>query len=183
MGNGAGLRRGMRILAVLAAAALLAAAPQPARPVIAGIAHVAIQTSDLTRARAFYGGLLGYAEAAPKRPHTAIFIVNDRQRLIVRDGLPPSRDERFIDLAFEADVNPMRDWLAGHGMPASEAAADAEAGGRRIESTRPRRSPGVVRRTESSRPRRGRGARPAPVETDSPCRLDDQGRPGRGPLL
>ena len=31
----------------------------------------------------------------------------------------------------------MREWLAGHGMPASEAAADAEAGGRRIESTDP----------------------------------------------
>jgi catechol 2,3-dioxygenase-like lactoylglutathione lyase family enzyme len=126
---------------VLAVAAflvgILAAAPQPARPVIAGIAHVAIQTSDLAKARAFYGGLLGYPEAAPKRPHTAIFIVNDRQRLIVRDGLPESRDERFVDLAFEADVNPMRDWLAGHGMPASEAAADAEAGGRRIESKDP----------------------------------------------
>src|SRR5258708_555839 len=89
----------MRILALAIAAVSLAGAGV-SRPPIDGIAHVAIQTSDLAKARAFYGGLLGYSEKAPRRPHTAIFIVNHRQRLIVRDGLPPSRHERFIDLAF-----------------------------------------------------------------------------------
>ena len=126
----------MKILASLAAAAALSAAQAqaPARPAIAGIAHVAIQTSDLTKARAFYGDLLGYPELTPKRPHTAIFIVNDRQRLIVRDGLPPERDERFIDLAFEANVSAMRDWLVGRGLPAAAAAPDPDAGGQRIET-------------------------------------------------
>ena len=113
------------------------AAQPPARPAIAGIAHVAIQTSDLTKARAFYGGLLGYPELTPRRPHAAIFTVNDRQRLIVRDGLPPERDERFLDLAFEANVSAMRDWLIAHGTPAGDAAADPDAGGRRIEATDP----------------------------------------------
>ena len=133
----------MRLAAVLVAVAALTAgprqspAPAAARPTIAGIAHVAIQTSDMAKARAFYGGLLGYPEAAPKRPHTAIFLVNDRQRLIVRDGLPASRDERFIDLAYEANAVAMRAWLIGRGMPVSEPAADADAGGRRIETTDP----------------------------------------------
>jgi catechol 2,3-dioxygenase-like lactoylglutathione lyase family enzyme len=149
VGDGARVRRGMKALAVLVAAAALSVAPSlrqgqppaaaqpPARPVVAGIAHVAIQTSDLAKARAFYGELLGYPEMGPRRPHTAIFVVNDRQRLIVRDGLPPERDERFIDLAFEANVNAMRDWLIGHGTAAGDAAADPDAGGRRIETKDP----------------------------------------------
>src|SRR5829696_1280996 len=133
----------MRPAAALFAAAVLAApaaqnpAPTPARPAIAGIAHVAIQTTDLTKARAFYGGLLGYPEAAPKRPHIAIFLVNDRQRLIVRDGLPPERDERFIDLAFQTDVTAMREWLTGRGFTSTAPITDADAGGRRIESKDP----------------------------------------------
>jgi catechol 2,3-dioxygenase-like lactoylglutathione lyase family enzyme len=121
----------------------------PARPRIAGIAHVAIQVSDLAKARAFYGGLLGFSEIGPKRAHTAVFFVNDRQRLIVRDGLPPTRDERFIALAFETGVTAMRDWLAGRGIEASEAAADADAGGRRVETKDPDGHP--VRFVELSR--------------------------------
>lgn len=143
MGDGAGVRRRMRSLAALVIATALSGASWPAgqppaagpaRPPIAGIAHVAIQTSDLARARGFYGDLLGFPEIGPKRAHTAVFFVNDRQRLIVRDGLPPSRDERFIDLAFETNVTAMREWLAGRGLQPSEAAADADAGGRRIET-------------------------------------------------
>jgi catechol 2,3-dioxygenase-like lactoylglutathione lyase family enzyme len=60
------------------------------------------QTSDLAKARSFYGDLLGYPEVAPGgRQHVAVFAVNDRQRLIVHDGLPPDRDERLLALAFE----------------------------------------------------------------------------------
>jgi len=135
----------MTIIAVLLASAALSAVPLqgqpppagPVRPPIAGIAHVAIQTSDLAKARAFYGGLLGFPEVLPKRPHTAIFFVNDRQRLIVRDGLPPSRDERFIDLAFETHVAAMREFLAARGAQPGAVTEDANAGGRRIEMTDP----------------------------------------------
>ena len=146
MGDGAGVRRRMRFLAALAIATALSggsrqaaqsSAPAAARPPIAGIAHVAIQTSDLAKARAFYGDLLGFSEIGPKRPHTAIFVVNDRQRLIVRDGLPPSRDERFIAMALETNVIAMREWLTGRGMQASDAAADSDAGGRSIETKDP----------------------------------------------
>ena len=136
----------MRTIAVLAIAAAVSGASwqagpppgaAPTRPQIAGIAHAAIQTSDLAKARAFYGDLLGYPEIGPKRPHTAIFFVNDRQRLIVRDGLSPARDERFIDLAFEANVATMREWLIGYGLKADDAAPDTDAGGRRIQTSDP----------------------------------------------
>lgn len=143
MGNGAGLRRGMRLVAGLVAATILAASPQaaqspaakPGRPVIAGVTHVAIQVTDLGKARKFYGDLLGYTELpSPNRAHVAIFAVNDRQRLIVRDGLPADRDERFLDLAFETEDAPaMHAWLVGAGVQASGLSPDTLAGGRRFE--------------------------------------------------
>ena len=134
----------VRQLALVIAAVVLAAgamsraqqaAPTPARPHIAGIAHVAIQTSDMVRARAFYGDLLGFPEIGARRPHTAVFYVNDRQRLIVRDGLPPARDERFIDVAYQVDVAAMRAHLAARGTQSGDAIADTDAGGTRIQVT------------------------------------------------
>src|SRR5215213_1463459 len=113
----------MKILLACAGFAFLgaaqAAAPPP-RPPILGIAHVAIQTSDLVKARAFYGDLLGLPEQQPPRPHAAIFIVNARQRLIVHDGLPADRDERFIRLAFDADATAMRQFLIGRAASVDE---------------------------------------------------------------
>ena len=167
MGDGARLRRGMRFLAALTIATALSGgswqaaqspAPAAARPPIAGIAHVAIQTSDLAKARAFYGDLLGFSEIGPRRAHTAVFFVNDRQRLIVRDGLLPSRDERFIDLAFEANVTAMREWLAARGIQPGEDTVDGDAGGRRIET---RDADGhAVQFVELSRGGRGSAATP-----------------------
>jgi lactoylglutathione lyase len=108
---------------------------QPARPQVVGIAHVALRTSDLAKARTFYGELLGYTEVAPAgRPHVAVFAVNERQRLIVRDGLPPDRDERLLTLAFETtSADDMRSFLQARALQAPDPVADAEAGGRRIE--------------------------------------------------
>lgn len=107
----------------------------PARPQILGIAHVRIQTSDLAKARRFYGHVLGYAELAQAdRAHSAVFTVNDRQRLIVRDGLPPDRDERLMDLAFETgDVEGLGAHLRGRGLRAGDVFRDAAAGGRGVE--------------------------------------------------
>jgi lactoylglutathione lyase len=107
----------------------------PARPVIAGVAHATIQVTDLAKARTFYGKLLGYAElASGDGAHVAVFAVNDRQRLIVRDGLPADRDDRFVNLAFEvSDAPGMRAWLTSRGLQVSAAARDAAAGGRRID--------------------------------------------------
>ncbi len=120
--------------AVLLALPLLAAAP--GRPPVLGISHVAIQVSDLPKARVFYGGVLGFSEDAPAGPHVAVFIVNGRQRLIVRDGLPASQDERFIDLAFEVEPG-MAPWLESHAIKIAAAVTDAEAGGRRMATVDP----------------------------------------------
>ena len=93
----------------LLAAALLSGAWQvqpaaPARPRVFGIAHVTVQTSNLAGARAFYGGLLGFAEATPPQASRAVFVVNARQRIVVHDGLPPDRDERLLNVGFDVDV-------------------------------------------------------------------------------
>jgi len=112
---------------------------QPARPQIIGIAYVAFQTSDLAKARSFYGNLLGYPEVAPPgRKHVAVFAVNDRQRLIIHDGLPPDRDERLLALAFETpSIDAMRMFLKEHAPPIAEATVDTDAGGKQIEVADP----------------------------------------------
>lgn len=109
------------------------------RPPIVGVAHVAVQTSDLAKARGFYSGLLGYTEVAPAgRPHAAVFAVNERQRLIVHDGLPADRDERLLDVAFETtNVEALREFLNARGFRATEPMHDVEAGGRRVEALDP----------------------------------------------
>jgi catechol 2,3-dioxygenase-like lactoylglutathione lyase family enzyme len=136
----------MRTLITLTLAGALAAASQqtagpaaPARPVIAGIAHATIQVTDLAKARTFYGGLLGYPEVpSAGRAHVAVFSVSSRQRLIVRDGLPGDRDDRFVNLAFEVtDLPAMRAWLTARGIQAADAAPGAGAGGRRIDVSDP----------------------------------------------
>lgn len=120
--------------AVLLALPLLAAAPE--RPPVLGVSHVAVQVSDLVKARAFYGGVLGFSERPPAAQHTAIFIVNDRQRLIVRDGLPASRNERFLDVAFEVEPG-ITAWLESRRIAFEAPVTDADAGGRRTVVTDP----------------------------------------------
>ena len=128
------------IATTLTAAATLASpagrqTPGPARPVINGVAHATIQVTDLAKARAFYGRLLGLREAAAAdRAHSAVFVVNPRQRVILKDGLPADRDDRFVDLAFATDdLAALRAWLQAHGMSPSEPVADTTAGGRRSD--------------------------------------------------
>src|SRR5690349_5566917 len=126
--------RNVGLTAAAIAASAFALAGQ-SRPPIVGIAHVAVQTSDLGKARRFYSGLLGYHEAAVAGgQHAAVFVVNERQRLIVRDGLPTERDDRLLDIAFEtASVGALREFLLARGARASEATSDIEDGGRQIE--------------------------------------------------
>lgn len=81
--------------------------PGSPRPRVFGIAHVSVQTSDLAKARAFYGSVLGFSEALPAPANGAVFVVNARQRLIVRDGLPPDRDERLLNVGFEVERSGM----------------------------------------------------------------------------
>jgi len=123
----------------LVGALLIVAVSGQSRPPIVGVSHVAVQSRDLAKARRFYSDLLGYREVAlADRPHTAVFAVNDRQRLIVHDGLPADRDERLLDVAFETpSVDALRAFLLARHVEVSEPIADVEAGGRRVEAMDP----------------------------------------------
>src|SRR5262245_52728502 len=75
----------------------------PSRPQVLGLAHVRVLTSDIQKAKTFYGGVLGFPEVPQANGQVAIFRVNERQRIIVRAGLPADRDDRFVDVAWETD--------------------------------------------------------------------------------
>jgi catechol 2,3-dioxygenase-like lactoylglutathione lyase family enzyme len=125
----------MRLALVLAA--VLLPAPQPAR--IAGLAHVRIQTGDLAKARRFYDAVLGYDEIrSVAGAHVAVFRVNGRQRIIVQDGLPPDRDERLMNIAFEtADVDALQEHLTTAHVELTTPRFDADADGRVLNTIDP----------------------------------------------
>jgi catechol 2,3-dioxygenase-like lactoylglutathione lyase family enzyme len=102
-------------MSVLLAAWLVAAPAE--RPPIVGISHVAFHVSDVAKARAFYGVLLGYAEAGPLR-----FAINDRQSVELLAGVPPGQDDRLSHVAFETtDLAALRAYLAAKGVRAASA--------------------------------------------------------------
>ena len=92
------------------------------RPPIVGIAHIAFQVSDLAKARAFYGELLGYEE--PFRVFNddgtlllTYFKVNDRQFIEIFPGLPPEKEDRLSHLALETtDIEALRGYLEEKGL-------------------------------------------------------------------
>ena len=124
----------------MAASALLVSlqsAPAPARPPILGIAHVAIQSSDLARAREFYGDLLGFAERQPAQRDVAVFVINARQQLIVSGGLPPDRDERFQHVAFETDAAALRSFFTARAVDHAIVSSVPNPGLRRLSAADP----------------------------------------------
>ena len=103
-----------------AAVSVLAAAqapPQPARPRITGIHHVAFRTSDAAAARRFYGGVLGLHLVGPSEQGRTVYAVGARQRVHLETGLPAGVDERLSHLAFESpDVPALATYLAARGL-------------------------------------------------------------------
>jgi catechol 2,3-dioxygenase-like lactoylglutathione lyase family enzyme len=114
--------------ALAALLALASPAISAERPPIVGIAHVAFQVSDLAKARAFYGRLLGYQEAfqIPNEdgsPLLVCFKVNDRQFIEIHPGLPPGKDDRLLYVAFETtDLKALGDYLREKGVSAPQPA-------------------------------------------------------------
>jgi len=105
---------------------------------VLGLAHVRLRTSDLAKARQFYGDLLGLPEVRQAAPHVAIFRVNDRQRIIVRAPLLPDRDDRFVDVAFETtDLAAMKTHLASKSVDAAGAPDAGEGQGEAVETADP----------------------------------------------
>src|SRR5262245_40256350 len=94
------------------------------RPLITGVAHIAFEVSDLTKARAFYGELLGYDEAfqftkADGSVETICFKVNERQYIEIIPGLLPDKDDRLSHIAFEtSDLEALRVYLLSRGVKA-----------------------------------------------------------------
>lgn len=96
-------------------AAINARAQRVERPEITGIASVEIQVSHLDSAVKFYGDYLGYE--LQRTAHTLTAQVNARQRIYVRDGLPPSQDDRLLSLAFQTtDLARMKAYLTQKGI-------------------------------------------------------------------
>jgi len=98
----------------------------PKRPMITGIAHIAFQVSDLSKAREFYGEMLGYEEPFQIRNQDgslalAYFKVNERQYVEIFPNLPPDRDDRLMHIAFEtSDLEALRVYLLSKGVKAPE---------------------------------------------------------------
>jgi lactoylglutathione lyase len=125
-------------LAALAVAAAALVQAQPPRPPVLGVAHVRLLTSDMVKARAFYGALLGLPEVPQASGAVAIFRVSDRQHIIVRSGLPADRDDRFVDVAFETpDLHAMARYAASKSIEAHEADDAGEGQGQAVETVDP----------------------------------------------
>jgi len=121
----------MQTLMVLLAAVLLwlppsLASPKPlVRPKILGVAHLAVFVSDLPKARAFYGDLLGFAEpfTLPK-PDGSVEIafvkINDRQWIELFNR-PSAGEGQLNHIAIYTDnADGMRDYLASRGVGVPE---------------------------------------------------------------
>src|SRR5215470_8308512 len=91
------------------------------RPRILGVAHIAIYTSDLTKARGFYQDFLGFQEPFTlKRDDGSVRIafvkINDKQYVELFTD-PPKDDGQLNHIAVYTDNSQqMRDYLAGHGI-------------------------------------------------------------------
>ncbi|HET6897814.1 MAG TPA: VOC family protein, partial [Vicinamibacteria bacterium] len=75
--------------------------------------------SDVAKARAFYGGLLGYEEMGGKAtPDGRVrFRINGRQYVEIVPGLVAGSDDRLDHVAFETtDLNALRAYLDEKGL-------------------------------------------------------------------
>jgi catechol 2,3-dioxygenase-like lactoylglutathione lyase family enzyme len=107
---------------VWAALALYASAhdmqtSSPTRPPIIGVAHITLETNDMTAARKFYSKQLGYAARDPGRSGpdaaAAYFKLNDHLYIEVFPDLKTEAQDRLSHIAFETtDVRQLRDYLA-----------------------------------------------------------------------
>ena len=118
------------LFAALVAAALCLSPELPAqrlvaRPKILGVAHLAVFVSDLPKARAFYGDLLGFDEpfTLPK-PDGSVQIafvkINDRQWIELFNE-PSAGEGQLNHIAiYTDDADGMRDYLAMQGVVVPE---------------------------------------------------------------
>jgi lactoylglutathione lyase len=98
---------------------------QPPRPRITGVAHIAIFTSDIAKAREFYGSLLGYQEPFLLSTPTGkldltFFKINERQYIEIFPEKEAGTD-RLNHISIETDdAEGMRAYLAARGVAVPE---------------------------------------------------------------
>jgi len=97
------------------------------RPPLVGVSHIAFHVSDVAKARAFYGGLLGYAEEGKAAPGPRVrFRINARQYVEIVPGLVPGSDDRLDHVAFETtDLEALRAYLDEKGLKPRAPAIEA----------------------------------------------------------
>lgn len=106
---------------ILFLALTLSAQRELSRPRILGVAHIALYTSDLPKARVFYEDFLGFQEPFTlKRDDGSVRIafvkINDKQYVELFSDAP-KEDGQLNHIAVYTDNAPqMRDYLAAHGI-------------------------------------------------------------------
>ncbi len=115
------LVRSLRVALICLTAAASAAWAQPKRPRITGVAHIAIFTSDIAKARDFYGALLGYQEPfllnnAGGNLDLTFVKINERQYIEIFPEKEAGSD-RLNHISVETDdAEGMRAYLASRGV-------------------------------------------------------------------
>jgi catechol 2,3-dioxygenase-like lactoylglutathione lyase family enzyme len=98
-------------------------ATETGRAKITGIAYVAVEVTDLEKAKAFYGGVLGLESGAVKDGNLvqASFVVNRDQRVELTKGAAGAGGSYLVEIGLATDdLMKMRTYLTAKGVAANE---------------------------------------------------------------
>ena len=98
-------------------------AAETGRAKITGIAYVAVKVTDLEKAKAFYGGVLGLESGAVKDGNSlqASFVVNRDQRVELTKGAAGAGGSYLVEIGLATDdLMKMRTYLTAKGVAAGE---------------------------------------------------------------
>ncbi len=114
---------GMICVCVPTALAQSSAGPMAGRPKIMGIAFVKVKVTDVEKAKAFYGGLLGLASGAPRNGNSVqtSFVVNGNQRVDLSKTAAGTGGSYLVEIGLATDdPMKMRAYLTAKGVTANE---------------------------------------------------------------
>ncbi len=98
-------------------------AAETGRAKITGIAYVAVKVTDLEKAKAFYGGVLGLQSGAVKNENLvqASFVVNRDQRVELTKGAAGAGGSYVVEIGLATDdLMKMRTYLTARGVATGE---------------------------------------------------------------
>jgi len=119
---------GLAILAGLCAAGLMGQiwAAEAGRAKITGIAYVKVKVTDVEKAKAFYGGVLGLESGAAKDGNSvqASFVVNRDQRVELTKGPAGTGGSYLVEIGLATDdLMKMKTYLMAKGVATNETMA------------------------------------------------------------